>query len=59
MVTALAAIEVALPMLVTSPVKFALVVTIVAVAALPPILKLATGVVEVTTKGEVPVATVE
>ena len=31
----------------------------VTVAALPPILKLATGVVEVTTKGAVPVATEE
>ena len=30
-----------------------------AVAAFPPILKLATGVVEVTTKGAVPMATVE
>ena len=47
---------VAFPTLVTSPVKFALVVT---VAALPPILKLATGVVEVTTNGAVPIATVE
>ena len=32
---------------------------VVAVAALPPIFKLATGVVEVTTNGAVPVATVE
>ena len=41
---------------VTSPVKSALVVT---VAAFPPMFKLATGVVEVTTSGAVPVATVE
>ena len=51
-----------LPTDVTSPVKLALVVTdpaVVAVAAFPPILKLATGVVEVTTNGAVPMATVE
>jgi len=57
-----AAIVVTFPNEVTSPVKLALVVTVdavVAVAAFPPILKLATGVVEVTTKGAVPVATVE
>jgi hypothetical protein len=47
---------VAFPTEVTGPVKFAFVVT---VAALPPILKLATGVVDVTTNGAVPVATVE
>lgn len=44
------------------PVKLALVVTPdakVAVAALPPILKLATGVVDVTTNGAVPVAIVD
>jgi len=35
------------------------VMAVVAVTALPPMLKLATGVVEVTTKGAVPVATVE
>ena len=45
-----------LPEEVTSPVRLALVVT---VAAFPPIFKLATGVVEVTISGEVPVATVE
>ena len=50
------AMAVALPEEVTSPVRLALVVT---VAALPPILKLATGVVEVTINGAVPVATVE
>jgi hypothetical protein len=51
-----------LPLLITSPVKFALVVTVeasVAVAAFPPMLKLATGVVELTTKGAAPVAMVE
>jgi len=61
-VTALLAIIVALPTEVTSPVIFALVVTVeavVAVAAFPPMLKFATGVVEVTTNGAVPVATVE
>ena len=47
---------VAFPTEVTGPVKIALVVT---VAALPPILKLATGVVDVTTNGAVPVAIVE
>ena len=55
-VITLAAMVVALPTEVTSPVKLALVVT---VPALPPILKLVTGVVDVTTKGAVPVATVE
>ena len=35
------------------------VVAVVAVAAFPPIFKLVTGVVEVTTRGAVPVATVE
>ena len=45
-----------MPELVIGPVKLALVVT---VAALPPILKLATGVVEVTTNGAVPIAIVE
>jgi len=49
----LAPIVVAFPELVTSPVKLAFVVT---VAAFPPILKLATGVVEVTTNGAVPVS---
>ena len=62
-VTAPAAIVVALLFkLVTSPLKLALVVTFeakVAVAALPPIFKFATGVVEVTTNGAVPVTTVE
>src|ERR1017187_6613729 len=48
--------EAALPTLVTIPVRLASVVT---VAALPPILKLATGVVEVITHGAVPVAMVE
>ena len=48
--------EAVLPTLVTIPVRFAFVVT---VAALPPILKFVTGVVEVTTKGAVPVAIVE
>ena len=43
---------VALPTLITSPVKLALVVTVAAC-------KLATGVVELTVKGAVPVATVE
>jgi len=60
--TTFGAIVVTFPNEVTSPVKLALVVTVdavVAVAAFPPILKLATGVVEVTTKGAVPVATVE
>ena len=47
---------VALPDEVTSPVRSAFVVT---VAALPPILKFVTGVVEVTTNGAVPMATVE
>jgi len=48
---------------VIGPVKFALVVTLVdvvakvAVAAFPPILRLATGVVEVTVNGAVPMAT--
>lgn len=41
------------------PVKLALVVTLVAVAAFPPILRLATGVVEVTVNGAVPVAIVD
>ena len=50
------------------PVKFAFVVTFVAVvavvakvavAALPPILRFATGVVEATVNGAVPVATVD
>ena len=50
------AIAVALPVLVTTPVKLAFVVT---VAAFPPIFKLATGVVDVTTNGAVPVATVD
>jgi hypothetical protein len=62
-VTAPAAIVVALLFrLVTSPVKLALVVTLaakVAVAALPPILKFATGVEEATTNGAVPVTIVE
>ena len=52
----------ALPIEVIGPVRFALVVTVpavVAVAAFPPILKFATGVVETTVKGAVPVATVE
>ena len=40
-------------------VAFVAVVAIVAVAAFPPIFKLATGVVEVTISGGVPVATVE
>jgi len=56
------ATAVALPTLVIGPVRLALVVTVdanVAVAALPPILRFATGVVDVTTKGAVPVATVE
>jgi hypothetical protein len=47
---------------VIGPVKLALVVTVdanVAVAALPPILKLATGVVDVTIIGAVPSAIVE
>ncbi len=54
--TLLVPMVVTLPSLVTSPVKSALVVT---VAAFPPIFKFATGVVEVTTNGGVPVATVE
>jgi hypothetical protein len=51
---------VALPTEVIGPVKFALVVTLVAVvakvavAAFPPILRFATGVVEVTVNGAVP-----
>ena len=53
---ALVTTVVALPVLVTIPVRLALVVT---VAALPPILKFVTGVVDVTTNGAVPVATVE
>ena len=56
------ATDVTLPALVIGPVRLALVVTVearVAVAALPPILKLATGVVDVTTNGAVPVAMVE
>jgi len=56
------ATDVALPTLVIGPVRLALVVTVdanVAVAALPPILRFATGVVDVTTNGAVPVATVE
>ena len=44
---------------VIGPVKLALVATLLAVAAFPPILKLATGVVEVTVKGAVPLATVD
>jgi len=50
---------------VIGPVKFAFVVTVpavvadVAVAAFPPILKLATGVVEVIVNGAVPVTTVD
>jgi len=47
---------VALPTDVIGPVRFALVVTD---AAVPPILRLATGVVEVTVNGAVPVATVD
>ena len=54
--TALLAIVVEFPLLVTSPDKLALVVT---VAAFPPILKFATGVVEVTVNGAVPVETVD
>jgi len=56
---------VAFPTEVITPVKFAFVVTVpavvadVAVAAFPPILKLATGVVEATVNGAVPVATVD
>ena len=65
----------ALPVDVTSPVKFAFVTTVVELptlvtipvrfafvvtdAAFPPILKFATGVVEVTINGAVPVAIVE
>jgi len=54
---------VALPTDVIGPVKFAFVVTFVAlvakvaVAALPPMLKFATGVVDATVNGAVPVAT--
>jgi len=44
------------PILVIGPVKFAFVVT---VAALPPMFKFATGVVDVTINGAVPVATVD
>ncbi len=50
---------VALPTEVIGPVKLALVVTDVAVAAFPPMLKFATGVVEVTVNGAVPVPTVD
>ena len=56
---------VALPTDVIGPVKFAFVVTFVAlvakvaVAAFPPMLKFATGVVDATVNGAVPVATVE
>lgn len=50
---------VAFPTEVITPVKFAFVSTLVAVAAFPPIFKLATGVVELTVNGAVPVATVE
>ena len=55
-----------MPTEVIGPVKFAFVVTLVAVvavvanvavAAFPPILRFATGVVEVTVKGAVPIAT--
>jgi len=65
------ATAVALPTLVIGPVRLALVITVfavkavvavvakVAVAALPPILRFATGVVEVTTSGAVPSAIVE
>jgi hypothetical protein len=53
------AILVALPTEVIGPVKFALVVTVVAVAAFPPILRLATGVEEATVNGAVPVAIFE
>ena len=56
LVMAAFAIDVAFPKLVTTPVKFALVVT---VAALPPMFKFATGVVDVTISGAVPVATVD
>jgi hypothetical protein len=55
-VTAFAAMVVVFPTEVTSPFMLALVVT---VDALPPILKLVTGVVDVTTNGAVPVATVD
>lgn len=48
--------EAVLPKEVTMPIKFAFVVT---VEAFPPILKFATGVVDVTTNGAVPVAIVE
>lgn len=51
--------EVAFPTEVTGPVKLAFVVTVVAVAAFPPMLRLATGVVEVTVNGATPVATVD
>ena len=50
------AILVAFPTEVIGPVKFAFVVTD---PALPPILRLATGVVEVTVNGAVPVPTVD
>ena len=50
---------VTLPAEVIGPVRLALVVTLVAVAAFPPMLRLATGVVEVTVNGAVPMATVE
>ena len=56
LVTFPAPMVVALPVLVISPVKLAFVVT---VAAFPSIFKLATGVVEVTEKGAVPVAMLE
>ena len=39
--------------------RFVAVVALVAVAALPPIFKFATGVVEATTNGAVPVAIAE
>jgi len=54
-----APVLVAFPTEVIAPVKLALVVTVVADAALPPILKLATGVVEVTVNGAVPIATLD
>jgi hypothetical protein len=50
--------EVALPVLVIGPVRLAFVVTVSAVPAVAA-LRLATWVVEDTTKGAVPVATVE
>jgi len=62
LVITLAAMVVVFPTEVTSPFILALVVTVdavVAVAAFPPMFKLATGVVDVTTNGAVPVATVE